>query len=146
MTDNLQHCDKIRVTVVRFADYQNEIEHIRRTVFIDEQGIPEALEWDAHEHDSWHCLATYNDNAAGTGRLQVDGKITRIAVLPQWRGKGVANSILQQLLSTANDHQLHALYLNAQTTAIALYEKFGFHSEGDVFDEGGIAHIRMVRT
>ncbi|MEM7256120.1 MAG: GNAT family N-acetyltransferase [Pseudomonadota bacterium] len=102
------------------------------------------MEWDEHEHSSWHCLAKVGTHYAGTGRLQTDGKITRIAVLPEWRGRGVAARMLEQLLKTAHQNHLHPLYLNAQTTAIALYEKYGFRCVENVFDEGGIAHIKMV--
>lgn len=135
--------NSLTVDVVKFSDYRSEIEMIRRAVFIVEQGIPESLEWDNHEHSSWHCLARLNDTPAGTGRLQFDGKITRIAVLNEWRQRGVASAIIKQLLQTAADNELHHLFLNAQTTATSLYEQFGFVQRGDVFDEGGIPHIRM---
>ena len=137
--------DHVTVEIVRFADFTPQIEQIRRTVFIVEQGFPESLEWDDLEHDSWHCLARCNDQPAGTGRLQTDGKITRIAVLESWRKRGIASRILEQLLDTATQHGLSNLYLNAQVTAVSLYEKYGFIQHGKPFDEGGIEHIRMVR-
>jgi len=135
----------IIVETVTWEAYQSEIEHIRSTVFIVEQGIPESLEWDEFEQSSWHFLARCQGELAGTGRLQTDGKITRIAVLKPWRHRGVATAIVQKILHTAAVQNLNALYLNAQTTATGLYQPFGFEQSGDVFDEGGIEHIRMVR-
>ena len=66
--------------VVRRASWNADrkwLQQIRRTVFIEEQRVPESLEWDEHERDAWHVLAL---DAAGspiaTGRLQRDGKLT----------------------------------------------------------------------
>lgn len=135
----------VSVEVVRFSDRRSRIEEIRRAVFIIEQGIPESIEWDNHEHSSWHVLAQIDNKPAGTGRLQTDGKITRIAVLKKCRQLGVATKIIQKLLETASHNNLENLHLNAQTSATALYERFGFVTTGDTFDEGGIEHIRMIR-
>ncbi len=131
--------------VVSYTEHKAEIQHIRREVFITEQGIPESLEWDDFETSSWHVLAYTNGKPVATGRLQPDGKITRIAVLKSARKQGLATRILQSLLSLAEQHAISSLYLNAQTTAVGLYEKHGFTRHGEVFDEGGIDHVRMQR-
>jgi predicted GNAT family N-acyltransferase len=141
----MMNTDSINVEIVRFTDFESEIKHIRHQVFIVEQGIPESLEWDEHEHSSWHALARVGEIPAGTGRLQPDGKITRIAVLQAWRKRGIAADILQHLLQRAAAENMHRLYLNAQLSAVALYERFGFVAIGVTFDEGGIEHIRMER-
>ncbi len=135
----------VSVDIVGFSECRRQIEAIRRAVFIVEQGIPESIEWDEHEHSSWHAIARIDNQPAGTGRLQTDGKLTRIAVLKDYRQHGIATNIIHKLLDTASDHQIHRLYLNAQTSAVSLYERFGFVAQGDTFDEGGIEHIRMVR-
>ena len=137
--------DPFELKVVTYKDYQSDIQYIRTQVFIIEQGIPESLEWDSYEHSSWHVLAFSGSQAVATGRLQPDGKITRIAVLKPWRQMGLANQILVTLLQLAADYGLESLYLNAQTSATGLYKKHGFTSDGEVFDEGGIEHIRMQR-
>ena len=134
------------IKVVTYADYKSDIQLIRRSVFIQEQGIPESLEWDEHEESSWHVLAFVDSKPAATGRLQTDGKITRIAVLKAFRNRGLATQLLTALLTIAEKNDLFSLYLNAQTSAIGLYEKHGFSRHGDVFDEGGIEHIRMQRS
>ncbi len=133
------------IKIVTYADYKSDIQLIRRSVFIQEQGIPESLEWDKYEDSSWHVLAFINNKAVATGRLQTDGKITRIAVLKAFRKQGLATQILTALLTLAEKNELQSLYLNAQTAAIGLYEQHGFSRHGEVFDEGGIEHIRMQR-
>lgn len=136
----------ISLITTDWASHRQPLESIRTRVFIEEQNIPPQMEWDEHETDSWHVLAkTSQQQFIGCGRLQPDGKLTRIAVLKQWRGRGVANAIVAQLIMLATQHNLPRLYLNAQTTAISLYEKHGFITSGEAFDEAGIPHIKMQR-
>ena len=69
---------------------------IRRRVFIEEQEIPEAEEWDDADATCTHFLATDGDRPAGTARLIAAGgiaKIGRVAVLPEFRGTGAGTGI-----------------------------------------------------
>ncbi|MDP1716437.1 MAG: GNAT family N-acetyltransferase, partial [Burkholderiales bacterium] len=91
---------------------------MRSTVFIDEQNVPEALEWDDQDEKSRHVLAlSVHGEPIGTGRLLPDGRIGRMAVLREWRGKGVGSAILQALLELARQDGLRTIRLNAQTHA-----------------------------
>ena len=138
--------------LVRVADWHAEgdvIRGIRETVFIDEQNVPPELEWDEHEATSTHFLAfDAKRDAVGTGRLQPDGKITRMAVLPAARGSGIGTALLESLLYAAI-HQGEAVpWLHAQASAVGFYEPFGFAVVGEPFIEAGIEHrmMRLIRT
>jgi predicted GNAT family N-acyltransferase len=132
---------------VRDASWQNHapsLRLVRRLVFIEEQSVPEELEWDEADPVAWHVLAlTANDEAIGTGRLEISGRIGRIAVLAQHRTRGVGRAIVSHLVNQAADLGFTKVYLHAQTTAVAFYERLGFRAEGPVFDEAGIPHVRM---
>lgn len=129
---------------VRWADDRPRIERVRRAVFIEEQSIPEADEWDDSDPLCWHVLAVAaNRDVVGTGRLDPAGKIGRVAVLPQYRGTGVGAAIVSHLVGLAAGHGLAEVYLNAQTSALRFYERLGFRAEGPEFDEVGIPHRRM---
>lgn len=113
-------------------------------MFIEEQGVPEELEWDEADPVAWHVLAvTTNDEVIGTGRLEASGRIGRIAVLAQYRGSGVGRAIMTHLVNQATDSGFTKVYLHAQTTAARFYERLGFRAEGPIFDEAGIPHVRM---
>ena len=130
--------------IVRWADDRARIEIVRRAVFIEEQSIPEADEWDDSDPLCWHVLAVAaNRDVVGTGRLDPAGKIGRVAVLPQYRGTGVGAAIVSHLVGLAAGHELAEVYLNAQTSALRFYERLGFRAEGPEFDEVGIPHRRM---
>ncbi|MBM5811771.1 MAG: GNAT family N-acetyltransferase [Gammaproteobacteria bacterium] len=120
-----------------------ELQHLRREVFVLEQGVPEELEWDDTDPVSVHVLATVNREPVGTGRLSPTGKIGRMAVKAGLRGRGVGSTILKLLLQEACRRSLHEVWLHAQLSAVSFYEKHGFRCEGEVFDEAGIPHRRM---
>ena len=120
------------------------LQSVRRRVFVEEQGIPESEEWDDVDPVAVHVLVLAgNRDAVGTGRLEPTGKIGRVAVLPQYRGAGVGNLIMVQLVNQATESGFTRVYLHAQTAAQGFYERLGFRAEGPVFDEVGIPHVRM---
>jgi predicted GNAT family N-acyltransferase len=119
------------------------LQRIRRSVFIEEQKVPESEEWDDDDAVSVHVLARLNREPVGTGRLNPAGKIGRIAVIAGARGRGIGAVILRRLLDEAHRKGIREPYLHAQLQALPFYEKLGFRSEGGVFDEAGIPHVRM---
>lgn len=122
---------------------------IRTRVFIQEQNVPEALEWDDEDAQAQHFLARDpQGNAIGTARLLMhDGlaHIGRMAVLPTWRGQGVGRALLEAVMRAAQACGASNAFLNAQTTAVPFYERAGFAVEGAVFMDAGIPHLRMTR-
>ncbi len=82
----------------------------------------------------------------GTGRLLQDAQIGRMAVLKEWRGKGVGSALLDMLLVVANKMGYDEVRLHAQTRVLNFYLRKGFAVEGKEFMEAGIPHIAMTRT
>lgn len=129
------------------ADYTvdyNDLRTVRETVFVLEQKVPLTLEWDAVDPHCHHVVARDAENRPiGTGRLTPDHKIGRMAVLKEWRGKGVGESLLRTLIEQAREQRMPEVTLSAQVSAIGFYEKFGFQPYGDKFEEAGIQHQAM---
>jgi len=121
---------------------------IRRAVFIDEQGIPEAEEWDNIDDDATHFLAWGDTGPCATARLYRDGKaarIGRVAVIIDHRGTGLGRKIMHFVLRHAKENEFEAAVLDAQTYALPFYEGLGFVADGPEFDDGsGILHRRMT--
>jgi predicted GNAT family N-acyltransferase len=121
---------------------------IRRTVFIEEQHVPEEIEMDADDAKAFHALALDGRQAVGCGRMVAhDGyvKIGRMAVLVERRREGIGKSILTFLMEHAKSRGFGRAVLHAQLTAEGFYLKNGYILEGEVFDEAGIPHRRMYR-
>jgi len=157
-TERDKDCHKFTVTEAPWAQSRDAIQSIRNLVFVDEQHIPVELEWDGTDKDCIHVLAfDKQGNAIGTGRIQIHtnntsdgsntvGHIGRIAVLKQQRGHGVGCALLARLVEIARTQQLGSVYLNAQKHLQSYYERHRFEREGDIFNEAGIPHVRMVCT
>ncbi len=120
---------------------------IRHAVFVVEQHVPEALEWDGIDAGCAHAIA--EDAASmpiGCGRLLRDGHIGRMAVLRECRGRGVGAALLALLVALARERGNDRAILNAQTHALPFYARFGFMPEGLEFTEAGIPHRTMTLT
>jgi predicted GNAT family N-acyltransferase len=121
---------------------------IRRAVFVEEQGVSEALEFDARDEDARHLLALRDGEPLGTLRLRwLDGgrtaKIERVAVLPRGRGARIGHALVSAAVALAEAGGAREARLHAQTVAQGFYARQGFVALGPVFDEGGIPHIAM---
>lgn len=119
---------------------------IRQAVFVGEQGVPAEMEWDRWDALSHHAVARGPDGRAmGTGRLLPDGRIGRMAVLKEWRGKGVGTLLLLHLMEAARKRGIEQIALHAQISAEPFYRRFDFVPNGDEFIEAGIPHVLMTR-
>ena len=117
---------------------------IRRRVFIEEQGVPEADELDGREAECVHFLARdAQGRAIGCARLRPYGaqhKVERVAVLPELRGGGLGRDLMAAVETHARKLGQRDLVLHAQAAVVDFYEKLGWESIGPRFDEAGIEH------
>jgi predicted GNAT family N-acyltransferase len=135
---------EFRVFATDWAHEQERLAQVRRAVFIDEQGVPEALEWDADDAGALHLLAVdAGGMAVGCARLLADGHIGRMAVLRPWRGRGVGGALLRAALDAARQAGHRRVLLSAQTHAAGFYARHGFVTEGGEYLEAGIPHHAM---
>jgi len=134
------------VRQVKWRDDENALSAVRTAVFVQEQGVPAAVTFDGKDDEALHVLADVDGQPVGCGRLTLDGKIGRMAVLKAYRGQGLGKRILEALLLAARDQAMSRVYLHAQTHATDFYAAAGFSAEGDQFEEGGLPHVKMSRT
>lgn len=113
----------------------NYMFHLRRAAAPDAAAIrqlihdvriyPIGLDW-----RRFLLAVTSEGELIGCGQVKPHGDGTRelasIAVVPSWRGRGVARAIIERLLA---DHP-GALYLTCLASNGPFYEKFGFRSIG----------------
>lgn len=120
---------------------------VRHEVFVVEQHVPPALEWDGLDAECVHAIA-HDENGVviGCGRLLRDGHIGRMAVRERWRGRGVGRALLRHLVELARERGDARVMLNAQVHALEFYAREDFAAEGSEFMEAGIPHQAMSRV
>lgn len=124
---------------------------IRNDVFVIEQQVDPALEWDEFdEMDSVVMFVDYSDDGIplATGRFREQdgyGKVERICTQKMARGTGSGRRIMEAIELEARKHGLTKLKLGAQLTAIPFYEKLGYETCSEVFLDANIEHKEMKK-
>jgi len=111
---------------IRVADWHMDrpaLRHIRETVFVAEQGVPLAEEWDEHEATATHFFGEHQGRAvalrSAAGQRQ-DRPHGRVA---PYRNRGLGGRLLDFIVDHAlADGQLE-LYLHAQAHAVMFYRR-----------------------
>jgi len=137
----------VRVQLMSWQEAQPVAAPIRFAIFVDEQNVPAGIELDDMDEKSLHAVAfDESGKAIGTGRLLPEGKIGRMAVVKEWRRRGVGADLLDALLEEARSRGLAEVKLSAQLQAAEFYRARGFVAEGKVYEEAGILHQAMRRS
>jgi predicted GNAT family N-acyltransferase len=139
---------------IRWARNSDEVTlglRVREEVFCREQSVPLELERDGLDGRAMHLLAVdpATQAAVGTLRLMTAGphaRIGRVAVLREWRGRGIAGRLLGLALERARSLGCEEARLASQVVATQVYERAGFTVRSDPFEEAGIPHVWMSRS
>lgn len=128
---------------------------VRAVVFIEGQGVPEALERDSEDATAFHVVASLNKHAIATGRLVLSqqppgesgtwGRIGRMAVLSAHRKLGVGKLVLAALEDEARRRKYAGVHMHAQVSAQDFYVRHGYRTHGAVFEEAAIQHVEMLK-
>ena len=136
--------DKFAITAVSWQTHAAQLRLVREEVFIKEQHVPLALEWDGLDERAQHLLALGSTGEAiGCARLTGDGSVGRMAVLKPWRGRGVGRALLKQAIMIYRQQGFAHISLSAQVHAIAFYEQSGFKVCSEPYWDADILHVDM---
>ena len=137
----------IQITEASWANPhdQAQLRLIRSEVFIREQNVPESMEWDEFDTVAVHFLATNDVQTIGCVRLLPTGHVGRMAVLPQWRRKGIGRQLLNACEDRAQQLKLDQIRLSAQVSAIPFYTAEGYALSSDTYMDAGIPHRDMYK-
>lgn len=123
---------------------------IRKKVFVEEQGVPLHLELDEHDQDALHFIVTKDGETIAAARLReyepAVGKVERVCVLEQYRGKRLGFLLMEHIEKEAQKKNWKKLKLNAQSYAIPFYEKLHYIVTSPEFLDAGIPHRAMEKT
>ncbi|MHA7875300.1 GNAT family N-acetyltransferase [Roseivivax sp.] len=122
---------------------------LREAVFVTEQGFDPAGEFDAIDGEAVHLLARLDGAPVGCARLYEvagEGRIGRICVLSEGRGRGIGAALVEAGLAHFRARGLATVALSAQVRAAAFYEGLGFTAYGGIIDDEGVPHRMMRRA
>lgn len=122
---------------------------IRREVFIKEQNVSFAEEFDLDELSQTVFIAYDEKKAVGTARIKIIdnyAKVGRFCVLKEYRRKNVGKGIMTEMIKFAKKKKCASMKLGAQIDAVAFYETLGFITVGEEYIEANIKHKDMIKT
>ena len=125
-------------------------QQIRHEVFVVGQNVPVEDEVDAFENSCSHYLAFFNNKPVGAARWRVTEngiKLERFSVIREFRGRGAGAALVEKVLKDVRNSEEgkgKSIYLHAQVEVVPFYRRYGVRKVGDMFDESGILHYKMV--
>lgn len=127
-----------------WSTHETALRAIREAVFIREQAVPVALEWDGQDEHAQHLLACDDHGLAiGCARILAGGVIGRMAVLPAWRRRGIGAALLATAVAYCREQGWSPICVSAQTHAIGFYARAGFVVCSESYLDAGIPHRDM---
>ena len=90
-----------------------------------------------HSKNAFYLIAKCNSDVVGYCGINYvcgEGRITNIAVHPEYRNKGIASALLEKMINFAESKSLEFITLEVRESninAIKLYEKYGFQKVGE---------------
>ncbi|KAG1833509.1 acyl-CoA N-acyltransferase [Suillus variegatus] len=139
---------------------------VRIAVFVTEQGFPLEVEVDEHDPTATHCLLRLLPSLEPIGTIRAHKvespggsyyKLARLVVLKEYRHYKFGRNLVLALHNWAKVHArnsgvtdyvkmvCHSQAVRADSAgAVGFYRKFGYEEQGDLFDEDGEPHQKMV--
>ena len=121
--------------------------NLRRTVFIEEQNVPENEEVDGDDPGCDHILLTVSGIPVGAARLKYYNdfiKVQRVCVLKNYRGQGIGSKIINFIIRHVEKNDIRSsVRLGSQIHALEFYKRLGFIEFGEEYLDAGILHKDM---
>lgn len=139
---------QVSIKQITNQNFLDEFLAIRSEVFIKEQKIDKAIEYDgldSLDNPSIQYFGIFlNEQLIGACRLHFQEQIIilqRFAILKQYRKQGYGSKLLEFITNTYSNYDIH---LKAQVHSVKYYEKNGFKVIGKPQVIANITHLPMV--
>lgn len=124
---------------------------LRHQVFIEELERDRTEESDFHDDNAIHVIGYIKDGGEMIAALRLyedsrylEGtKIGRVAVKKDLRGLGIGKKLMLKAHEIAQDLGYQYCCLHAECSQRGFYERLGYVTEGEEFQEAGKSHILM---
>lgn len=134
---------KISIFQVSWQAAQHELQAVRTPVFVVEQLVSPDFEWDEIDAQAVHLLVMHHAQPIACLRIIAYQKIGRMAVLKEWRNKGLGKALLEEAVRICRAQGSASVRLSAQTHAVQFYQKAGFKQTSEEYTDVHIPHVDM---
>jgi ElaA protein len=124
---------------------------LRSEVFVVEQNCV-FQDMDNKDQQCHHLMGLQDDHLVACTRLVPPGltyteaSIGRVVTSPAARGSGIGKTLIKKSIEEVfNLYGEGPVKIGAQLYLKNFYRSFGFEQIGDIYDEDGIDHIKMIR-
>jgi GNAT superfamily N-acetyltransferase len=77
---------------------------------------------------------------------RLEAQFRKLAVAPEWRGRGIGSKLVKQAGIVAVDAGAFSLWCDARTSALAFYKRLDMQTEGSSFMRKGVEYVKMRRA
>lgn len=129
----------------------NELVELRYKILLEPLGLKFLDSFRAKEANYLHigCIEQLDDKLVGGLILApLDNeriRLMQVAVDTVYRGEGVGRELVKYAEKRAKEAGYSQIIMHAMLSVVGFYEKLGYHSKGDIFDEQGITFLKMVK-
>lgn len=120
----------MKVTTAKTLDDFMKVMVLRGVVFMGEQNHKYTMEFDEYElNNRTHLLAYEGDEPIGTMRILKDGKdakFERLALLPEYRGKGYAEKLIEAGYEYCRREEVDNVYLFCKPELFNYWKSRGY--------------------
>jgi len=125
-------------------EHKNAIE-LRKKVLYEQRGISAKDYSEEPEHIQIVGFDTDNNIIATCSLVPIDNscRMRYVAIDSSVQGLGVGSKMLEFCEKLAREKKFESIFCHARDTAISFYKKNGYLTEGEMFEQVTIPHIKM---
>lgn len=141
--------EKLIIKVVESPDELLKAFLVRGIVYMQEQECPYVEEFDQNDFAATQIVGLIDGEPVLTGRIRYFdsfAKIERIAVRPQFRGRGYGHDLLEFMMTFCFRKGFKKLYLHANAVLEGFYRRYGFVRLREEFAFSDHRYVEMALT
>jgi predicted GNAT family N-acyltransferase len=135
----------MEISIVEWDSAEMSLRMIRQKVFVEEQQVPERLEWDGLDKQAIHILGKEGNHPVACARLIENSILGRVAVLKDYRGHGWGDRLIRAAEQYLLDRNKTRLSLSAQANSYPFYFKNGYRYDEEMIWDASIPHLKMTK-
>lgn len=132
------------------SPYYAKVLKLREEVLRKPLGLSLTEDDTLEDKDQYIVIATSMGSVLGCVMLKIldadTVKFRQMAVMPAHQNSKIGSMLLHYAENFCLLNEYHHIELHARLPVVSFYEKNGYQTDGDVFEEVGIGHIKMMKN